>query len=139
MKNIFIDTNILLDLLTDRKPFSDHTEELLGLTQTQKIKVYVSAISFNNIYYIIRKANGHKSSIQLIKEMRELVNIMAVGEDIIDKALASDFHDFEDAIQYFSAVSNKNIEAIITRNSKDFKSSDLPVLSSHEACRMIKK
>ena len=139
MKNIFIDTNILLDLLTDRKPFSDHTEELLDLSQTQKIKVYVSAISFNNIYYIIRKANGHKSSIKLIREMRELVNIIPVGEDIIDKALASEFHDFEDGIQYFSALSNKNIEAIITRNSKDFKSSDLPILSSHEACRMIKK
>ncbi len=62
----------------------------------------------------------HKSSIRIIKEMRELVNIIPVGEEIIDKALSSEFYDSEDAIQYYSALSNKTIEAIITRNSKDF-------------------
>ncbi len=128
-KHLFIDTNILIDLLIDRKPFSDKAEKLFEASAIGKAKLYVSSVSFNNIYYIVRQNETHKKSIELLEGLEKYVEILPVDSSVIKKSLASNFNDFEDAIQNFSAESNSKIEAIITRNEKDFKKSNLPVFA----------
>ena len=136
MRHFLIDTNVLLDFLSDRKPFSDQAEVLFEYKQLKKIEIYVSAISFNNLYYIINKISGNKTAIKLLSELADLVNIIPLDNSIIRNSLKSTFSDYEDAIQYNSALSVKLIEGIITRNSKDFKKSDLPILSPEIAIKL---
>ncbi|MBX9851585.1 MAG: PIN domain-containing protein [Cytophagaceae bacterium] len=137
MKSFFLDTNILLDLLADRKPFSDQAAIIFESQEQNKINLYVSAISFNNLYYIITKIEGHKTAVKLLKELSDLVTIIPLEQSIIQNSLESSFTDFEDAIQYHSALKTKNIKGIITRNTKDFKKTELPILTPELAIKLI--
>jgi predicted nucleic acid-binding protein len=137
MKHLFLDTNVLIDFLSDRKPFSDDAAILFNYSLNKKIKIYASAVSYNNIYYIIRKSLTHQSTIRILNELQELTECIDVTKEVIKNSLNSDFKDFEDAIQYYSAKSESKIDFIITRNSKDFKLSSLPVISPKEALTMI--
>jgi len=139
MKNIFIDTNVIIDFLADRSPFSDYAAILLQLAKENKIKIHVSAISFNNTYYILRKVTSHKRALSLIGEIEEYMGIQETNRIIIRKAIKSNFSDFEDAIQYFSAVEAGNIDVITTRDLKDFKKSELPVLSPETTVKVLLK
>lgn len=121
MRHFFLDTNILLDFLIDRKPFSDQAAILFQLATSNKVKLYVAAISFNNVYYIIRQVHSHAKAMELIKALERYVEIIAVDSAILRKAIASEFKDFEDAIQNFAAESVAEIEMMVTRNLKDFK------------------
>ncbi len=138
MKHFFLDTNILLDFLTDRKPFSEQAATLFQFAKDDQVKVYVAAISFNNIYYIVRQVQTHAKTIELLKGLAELVQVIEVDGSVLKQALNSRFKDFEDAIQVFAALSVPEIEAIITRNQKDFKQSELPVLAPDSAIALIK-
>ncbi|MBI2259666.1 MAG: PIN domain-containing protein [Flavobacteriia bacterium] len=129
MKFYFIDTNIILDLLADRKPFSKNAEHLFVLAEEKKIRLYCSIISFNNIYYILKKELGHKKTIPILNLLKQQVHIIDFDKNILLKAMDSDFQDFEDAIQHFSALTNQNIECIVTRNEKDYKHSNLLILT----------
>ena len=137
MKNIFADTNILIDLLADRKPFSTFAAGIFDLSRKGKLRIYVSAVSYNNIYYILRQSLSHIETIRLLEELSDLVIIADVTKAIIKKSLKTDFKDFEDAIQYNCALDLPNIDAIVTRNTKDFKKSMLPVMSPEEALSTI--
>ena len=137
MKNIFIDTNVIIDFLADRQPFSDDAAILFQLAKENKINVYVAAISFNNTYYILRQVTSHKRSLKLILELEEYVGIQETNRIILKKALKSNFNDFEDAIQYYSAEQLGNIDIITTRNLRDFKKSEIPVLSPETTIKLI--
>jgi predicted nucleic acid-binding protein len=137
MKHFFLDTNILLDLLADRKPFSEHAEILFDWGFQKKIKLHVSAISINNIYYILRHQLTHKQCVKRIKDLTDLVSIIDVNKKIIEHSLESNFNDLEDAIQYNCAITNEKIIAIITRDIKGYKSSTLPILSPKEAINLM--
>jgi predicted nucleic acid-binding protein len=139
MKQIFIDTNVIIDFLADKKPFSDYAAILFQLAKENKIKVHISAISFNNTYYILRKVASHKKALSLISIIEEYVGIQETNRSIIRKAIKSNFNDFEDAIQYFSAVQIGKIDIITTRDLKDFKKSDLPVLSPETTVKLLMK
>ncbi|MFY8108024.1 MAG: type II toxin-antitoxin system VapC family toxin, partial [Bacteroidia bacterium] len=133
MKHLFLDTNVLIDFLSDRKPFSDDAAILFNYSLNKEIKIYVSAVSYNNICYIIRKSLTHQSTIRILNELQELTECIDVSNEVIKNSLNSDFKDFEDAIQYNSAKSESKIDFIVTRNSKDFKLSSIPVISPKEA------
>ncbi|MFN5418293.1 MAG: type II toxin-antitoxin system VapC family toxin [Flavobacteriia bacterium] len=133
MKHIFLDTNIVLDVLANRKPFSDSASELFEKAQREKVKLYISSLSYNKIYYILNKQISHKATIAILKDLEELIETLDVSSKEIKKSLYSEFSDFEDAIQYYSALSNKKIDVIITRNPKDFKKSELLVMTPEEA------
>ena len=139
MKNIFIDTNVIIDFLADRKPFSEYAAILFQLAEENKINVYVAAISFNNTYYILRQVASHKKSLKLILELEEYVGIQETNRNILIKALKSDFNDFEDAIQYYSAEQLGKIDIITTRNLRDFKKSEIPVISPETTVKLIMK
>ena len=129
MENVFIDTDVIVDFLTDRKPFSLESAKIFSLIDQKKIKGCVSSLSFSNLYYVLRKFGTHKKVISSLQELSEMVDILKVDSDIVKSALTSDFKDFEDSIQYFAAQEHKKVDCIITRNIKDYKDSSLPVMT----------
>ena len=129
MENVFIDTDVIVDFLTDRKPFSLESAKIFSLIDQKKIKGCVSSLSFSNLYYVLRKFGTHKKVISSLQDLSELVDILKVDSDIVKSALNSDFKDFEDSIQYFAAQEHKKVDCIITRNIKDYKDSSLPVMT----------
>ena len=97
------------------------------------MKIYISAVSYNNIYYILRQSLSNTETIKILEELSEIAEIADVSKSIIKKALKTDFKDFEDAIQYYCALSLNKIDFIVTRDTKDFKKSTLSIMTPGEA------
>ncbi len=137
MKNIFLDTNVVIDFLADREPFSQLAARIFNYSVEGKVELFISAVSYNNIYYIIRQSLTNSATIKLLDELSELAEITDVSKAIIKKSLKTDFKDFEDAIQYNCALTIPKLDAIVTRDTKDFKKSIVPVLTPEEAISLI--
>lgn len=137
MKSIFLDTNVIIDFLADRRPFSLTAAEIFNASLSGDVKIFVSSVSYNNIYYILRQSLSHNETIKLLDALSEMTEIVDVAKAIIKKSLKSDFKDFEDAIQYNCALTINSIDFIVTRDSKDFKKSTLPVMNPQEAMGII--
>ena len=137
MKQIFLDTNVIIDFLADRKPFSIAATGIFNYAVLGKIKIYISAVSYNNIYYILRQSFSNADTLKLLDELSQMTEIADVTKSIIKASLKSDLRDFEDAIQYNCALSLKKIDFIVTRDTKDFKKSALPVMNPGEALILI--
>ena len=137
MKHIFLDTNIVIDFLADRKPFSLFAAKLFNFSILGKAKIYVSAVSYNNIYYILRQSHSSVETVKLLDELSEMTEIADVTKNIIKKSLKSDFKDFEDAIQYNCALSLTKVDFIVTRDTKDFKKSTLSIMTPEEAVSLL--
>lgn len=134
MERLLVDTNIVVDLLTKRDAYYKEAQDLFTLSDEGKVKLLVSSLTFANTHYLLtRYANKDEARKVLIK-FKVLVEVAELNDKIIELALASDFTDFEDAIQYYTAL-EKNADTIITRNHKDFKTSKLPVLTAKEYMR----
>ncbi len=129
MKHLFIDTDVIFDFLTDRKPFSMEAAKLFSLIDQKIVKGYASSLSFSNLYYVLRKLGTHRKVMNKLQDLSDFIEILKVDGNTIKSALNSDFKDFEDAVQYFSAQENKQIECILTRNIKDYKDISLPVMT----------
>ncbi|MBK7037470.1 MAG: PIN domain-containing protein [Bacteroidetes bacterium] len=128
MMKVFVDTDVCIDLLSGRKPFNKTAEVIFSLADKGKIKIYVSSLSFANIDYVLRSQYSTTHSRQIIAKFKTLVNVLPVDNKTIDLAIASNFNDFEDAIQYSCAIEN-NLTLLITRNIKDFKKATIKVLT----------
>jgi predicted nucleic acid-binding protein len=137
MKHLFLDTNVLIDFLADRKPFSLDAAKIFNYSFKKKISIYVAAVSYNNIYYILRQSCSHLETIKILNELQEWAEVVDVSKEVIRKSLKSEIKDFEDAIQYNCAKAIGKIDCIVTRDTKDFKTSSLPVLTPREALTMI--
>jgi predicted nucleic acid-binding protein len=133
---IFLDTDVALDHLADRQPFAEYAHRLFALAEKGEITLCLSALSFSNLYYILRKLVGHGEALALLGKLKQLVRVSAVGEAEIQSALANSFKDFEDAIQHFTAKAEGEVSAIITRNKADYAASEIPVLSPDEFLAM---
>ena len=136
MDKVFVDTNIILDWLGERKSHFRWAKELFSKGEDNEIEILVSTISFINTQYILRKQIGKEKSKQTLAAMRTIFTICARGEKEIDLALVSSFTDFEDAFQYYSALNN-SAKVIITRNPKDFKNSAIPIMSAEEYIKSL--
>jgi len=133
MKQVFMDTNIVIDFLANRQPFAMDAAKLFDLAVKGKVRIFIAAVSYNNIYYILRQSMPGNATLRLLEEladMTEITDVTAVG---IRQSLKTDFKDYEDAIQYHSALSIPDLDFIVTRNTKDFKKSKLAVLTPTEA------
>jgi len=133
MKKIFIDTNVVIDFLADRRPFSIDAARLFDMAIDGRVKIYISAVSYNNIYYILRQSLTNSATIKLLEELAAMSEIADVTNNVIRQSLKTDFNDYEDAIQYFCAMAVSGIDCIITRDTKDFKKSTISVLTPSEA------
>jgi len=131
MNKLLIDTNIILDLLAKRYPFYDFAAELFSLADSNKVELYTSSISIINTNYILSKILSEKEVREILRKFRILVEVLPCDGKIIDLGLNSSFKDYEDAVQYFTAIESQ-MDIIITRNLKDFKNSKIPVLTAEE-------
>ncbi|MCB0518534.1 MAG: PIN domain-containing protein [Lewinellaceae bacterium] len=132
MKNIFLDTNILLDYLTQRQPFFADAESIFIKAEMGVISLFCSSLSFSTIFYVLRKFQTKPQLFQTLNDLTQTTTITGVDETVIKDSLASGFKDLEDAIQYFSALHFGRIDAIVTRNPKDFPNPQIPVFSPAE-------
>lgn len=131
MKKIFLDTNVILDLLLDREPFSDDIAEIIEKSAQNSIELCVSSVTITDTNYIVEKYEGVKSARQKTKKILELVKVESVLESTVRKASASKFKDFEDAVQNFCAIESKH-NLIVTRDVKGFRNSKLSVMTPKE-------
>lgn len=130
MRKLFLDTNVVIDLLDKRDPFYRAAVSIFSLAYEGKVLLYVSPMTYATASYLLRKQGRDKMRL-LLRNFRQLSKVTVADERVVDDALASDFGDYEDALQYYSAL-RENVEAIITRNTKDFADSSLPVLTPDE-------
>jgi predicted nucleic acid-binding protein len=132
MKRVLFDTDVLLDFLFDRKPFSDDTLKLLLACQDKKLIGFLTPVIFSNMYYILRQQASHAFVQEKLDVLLSILRVLPMSEQTVHLALNSSFKDMEDALQYFSALKNANVDAILTRNTKDFKKSAIPVFLPSE-------
>jgi len=132
-----MDTNVVIDFLANRQPFSLDAAKLFNMSLEGRIRIHISAVSYNNIYYVLRQSLTNNVTIKLLENLAEITEITDVSNQVIRQSLKTDFKDYEDAIQYYSALTVPNIDFIVTRNTKDFKKSTLPVLTPTEAIALL--
>ncbi|NJL37310.1 MAG: PIN domain-containing protein [Leptolyngbyaceae cyanobacterium SM1_4_3] len=125
---VLIDTNILVDVALDRNPFFDQSEQIVRLAEQRQIEGYISASTFSDLYYVIRRVKGRDWTFQFLQQMSAICQIATVDQAVISMALTLNFRDFEDAIQYSTAVVNQ-LDAIATRNPQDFAEAALQVMA----------
>lgn len=130
-KRLFIDTNIMFDLLGEREPFYKHSAQLATLADQKEITMVVSPISFATVNYLLSKFENQATVIEKLRKFKIICETCTMDDSIVNKSLHSNFSDFEDALQYYSAVA-ADCNLIITRNGKDFKNSILPVMTAEE-------
>ena len=134
---IFVDTNILVDLIADRKPFSKFAIQLFSKAEVGKLELYTSSHSIATTHYLLKKYVDEKELREVLFKLLEYLNIVAINLDILKKGLKSKHKDFEDAIQIISAYSIEKMDCIVTRNIKDFKNSEIPVYTPDELAKYI--
>lgn len=127
MRKVFLDTNIILDFLGERETFYEPAAKVVTLADIKKIKIYTSAVSIATTYYLLAKYENHEIAVEKIRKFKVLCNISIINDEVINKALNSKFKDFEDSIQYFSAIAC-GCSTIITRNEEDFKNALIPIM-----------
>jgi predicted nucleic acid-binding protein len=137
MKKIFVDTNILVDLIADRRPFSKFAIQFFLKAEERKVTLYTSSHSIATTNYLLKKYIDEKELREVLYQILEYVQVVAIDHDVVKKGLKSKHKDFEDAIQIISAYSVEKLDCIVTRNIKDFKGAEIPVLSPDELAKHL--
>ncbi len=128
---LFVDTNVVLDVLLRREPFYEDSARIWTLAETGQVTGFASTPSFPLIFYHLRRISGHKAARKAIGLMRDIFSIVPLDSQITNQAIDSDIKDFEDAIQFFSAL-RVGADSLITRNTKDYPTGDVPIQTPKE-------
>lgn len=136
-EKLFLDTNIVIDLLGERDPFYESAAKIATLADKGKIQIFVSALTYSTTYYLLARFEDKEIVKEKIRKFKVIAETADLTDNIIDKGLASKFSDFEDSLQYYSAV-RMECNIIVTRNGKDFKQSDIPILTPNEYLNRLK-
>lgn len=131
MKQILVDTNVIVDVALKRQPFFAASAQVLATAEAGLIEAFISGSTVSDIYYIVSKIKGKELAIDFLRRIFVFCHVAAVDKTVIESALASSFKDFEDAIQEYAAVESQ-LDAIVTRNPKDFAQSSLSVLTPEQ-------
>lgn len=132
MSKLLIDTNIVIDLLAKREVFYNSAAQLFSLADKQKLELSISALTFANTNYVLSRLKSTQVAREILRRFRVLVKVLPLNDKIIDLALNdSNFKDFEDGLQYYTAIVNEQ-DVIVTRDLKDFKASKIPVMTADE-------
>ena len=131
MDTIFLDTNVVIDLLGEREEFYDAIAKIVSLADKSKVKLTVSALTYSTLFYVLSRFESKEIVKEKIRKFKTIAKTADLTDKIIDKGLASKFNDFEDALQYYCALKSGS-SMILTRNEKDFKSSEIPVFNPNE-------
>ncbi len=136
MTRVLIDTDVILDFFFDREPFSENAAKVLSLCEAKEIKGFVTPVIVSNVYYLLRQGAKHEKVIEKLKMLISIADILVIDKSALIQALNSDFKDFEDALQNYSAELTKEIDVIITRNIKDYKNSSLAIMTPDNYLKM---
>lgn len=132
---IFIDNDIILDILLERTEYA-YSAKVLEYIEKGVVRGFTSPIIFTNTFYIVSKAKDKKNAWDALRKLRILFRITRLNEKTIDKALASGFTDFEDAIQYYSALEAK-LDYLVTRNKNDYRGKEVKIVSPKEIIAIL--
>ena len=133
---ILFDTNIVLDVLSDREPFSDLAVKLLSRVEKKELKGFLGATTVTTIYYLASKVAGKKKADQEIRKLLSIFQIAPVNKSVLEKAIKSKFTDFEDSVLH-EAAKQIGVQGIVTRNPKDFKKATLSIYSPEELYKIL--
>jgi predicted nucleic acid-binding protein len=131
MDKVFVDTDVILDFIMDREPFADVAVILFSMGDNGKLKLYTSGLVFSNCYYILRKLTTHGKVVEKLKSLASFIDFVPVNKQVVLEALHSSFKDFEDALQNAAAATG-GISILVTRNTKDYRTSGLSVMTPEE-------
>ncbi len=129
MDKVLIDTDVILDFFFDRQPFSEYATKVFSLCELEKIQGYVTPVIYCNVYYLLKQTAKHEKVIEKLNLLLTITDVLMMDKEVLVQAMNSKFKDFEDALQNYSAAKTGDIDAILTRNVKDFKYSELAVLT----------
>ena len=132
-QSVFVDTDIVLDLLARREPFYDAAARLFSLAETGHIHLSVSSLTFANLFYILRKQVSARHAHEVLRNFKQLVSVLPVDDAIIEQALKAGFTDFEDAIQYYSALT-AGCSSFLTRNGRHYRKAAIPIFTAEAYC-----
>jgi Predicted nucleic acid-binding protein, contains PIN domain len=128
MDRVLIDTDIILDFFFDREPFSENASKILSLCESKEIIGFVTPVIISDVYYLLRQTAKHEKVIEKLTLLISLLEVLIIDKRVVIKALNSNFKDFEDALQNYSAEQNNEVDVIITRNIKDYRNSHLSIM-----------
>jgi len=128
MSKAFVDTDVILDFMIGREPFAMDAARIFTLSEKKQISICTTDLVFSNAYYVLRKLGTHKKVIEKLTQLARLIDIIGLSKVAVNRALESEFGNFEDALQHYAALT-ENVKIIITRNTKDYKKSELAVLT----------
>jgi predicted nucleic acid-binding protein len=137
MKNIFLDTNVLMDILANRQPFYKSSAEIYKLGLRKKVVLFTSSNTISTLHYLLKKFTTEENIRQSLDEVTTVLSIIPIDINIIKKSLKSNHKDFEDAIQIVSAQSINNMDCIVTRDLKDYKFAEIAVLTPDDFLNAI--
>lgn len=126
MNKYFVDTDVILDLLSQRQPHFHFAAVLFTLAEMGKFELYTTHTVIVNTFYLLRKQLGNDGAKSALRKLRLIIHVIDASEKIVDQALNSDFNDFEDAVQYYTVV-NAELPVVLTRNLKDYKNAKVLV------------
>ena len=129
MENVLIDTDVILDFFFDREPFAEFATDILNRCEENKLKGFTTPIIICNVYYLLRKTAKHEIVVEKLKLLLTIIDVVNINKEIVLDSLNSNFKDFEDALQNYSAVRNGKIGTVLTRNIKDYKQSELAIMT----------
>lgn len=123
MKPILLDTDVCLDSIAGRNPWNIDANRIFHSSVEGTMNLFVSGLTFSNLFYLLGKVHGPKKTVRKLSSMRELVTVSTVNQEIVDSALSAGWSDFEDALQYYSAL-EADCDILVTRNLSDYKKAD---------------
>lgn len=133
-QTVFVDTDIVLDLLARREPFYAAAASLFSLAETGDLGLSVSSLTFANLFYILRKQVSARHAQEVLRDFKQLVTVLPVGDAVVEQALNAGFTDFEDAIQYYSALS-AGCTVLLTRNGRHYKKAAISIFTAESFLR----
>lgn len=130
MDRILIDTDVILDFFFDRQPFSEFAGTILSWCEKKKMEGFITPVICSNLYYLLRQTAKHEKVVEKLTQLLTIIDVIPMDRQVVHYALTSDFNDFEDALHNFAAVQQRDIHVILTRNVKDYKESNIGVMTS---------
>lgn len=134
---LLLDTNVLLDIVLDRKPFANAARRVMIAGFYRDVELWAAAKSFTDVFYVARKAKGHEAAYRTVKSVVDEVSLCSTDGTDIQNALEARWPDFEDCVIYQAALKIKS-DYIITRNAEDFSRSSIPTMSPTEFIDFMK-
>lgn len=132
MKSVLLDSDVILDFFLDREPHSKYSAYVLSQIEQKNIKGYLTAVIISNVYYLLRQLSTHQRVIKKLNQLMTLTEVLVIDKQIILKAMNSEFKDFEDALQNYASESYGKIDLILTRNIKDYKKSEISIMTPEQ-------